>query len=383
MKRFAILCLLLLTLTGCGTGRAAPDTTAASSAATAAPETSAPSAVPTEPTVSETAAPTEPPTLADCVEMQLPAELTVTPDAPTAELTVCFPRVELPAEERVCSLTLELNGKPCASWPELELTPGLEQKTALRFSFSLRDEDREAFVVATLRQGDQSLRRGAVVRLDNDEPERYYEKSGEERPYSIDVLRNQNVVIVYGKEGEDYSFPVKTWLCSTGWSTPYGYYRLGGKLEWCALFGGVWGQYVCGIYGNILFHSVPYYYRSKDSLETEEYNKLGSAASMGCVRLPVEGAKWIYDHCPIGTSIHIYDVDELPVPRPTAAILDPDDPRSGWDPTDPDKDNPWNAPFLHPDREGGFADANLKYASHMKYGCAVSPRRRGEHCSSP
>ena len=351
MKRIGIFFLLLLMLTGCCAGQTAASTDSA--AAETVRELIPAESPPAETTACETLAPTEPPALADCVKMLLPVELTVCPDEPEAEITVSFPRVELPVEERVCSLTLELNGRPWLSWPELELRPGLEQKATLRYSFALGDRDREEYLVATLRQGDRTLTRGTVIRVDNDEPELYYAKGGEERPYSIDVLRNQNVVIVYGKEGEDYSLPVKAWLCSTGWSTPYGYYRLGGKQSWCALFGGVWGQYVCGIYGNILFHSVPYYYKTKDSLETEEYNKLGSAASMGCVRLPVEGAKWIYDNCPVGTSIHIYDTEELPVPRPTSIRLDPEDPRSGWDPTDPDPENPWKLPAGLPVEKGG------------------------------
>ncbi len=68
--------------------------------------------------------------------------------------------------------------------------------------------------------------------------------------------------------------------------------------------------------------------------------KLGTAASLGCVRLPVRDAKWIFDYCPVGTPVHIYDLDELPVERPTSIHLDPTDPRSGWDPTDPDENNP-------------------------------------------
>ena len=361
MKRIAILFLLLLTLTGCGRVRGAAAASADSTAETAGeslraapsvemlpPETELPE---TEPP--ETAAPTEPPLLADCVEMVLPAALKVTPDCPTAEITVLFPRVELPAGDRRCSLTLELDGVICASWPELELAPDLERKFELCFSFSLRDEDRDALLLATLRLGDQTLTRGTVISVDNDEPERYYAKSGESMPYAIDVLRNQNVVIVYGLEDGEYSFPVKAWLCSTGWSTPRGSFHLGGKRPWGALFGGVWGQYVCGLYGNILFHSVPYYYWAKDSLKTEEYNKLGTEASMGCIRLPVEGAKWIYDNCPVGTPVYIYDTEELPVPRPTSIWLDPEDPRSGWDPTDPDPENPWNQPKEPPIEKGG------------------------------
>ena len=370
-----MICLLLLILTGCGVSRAASRPTAASTAESAAsepvsetaqtetvpPETEPAETEPAETEPAETVAPTEPPTLADCVEMVLPASLKATPDCPTTEVTVGFPRVELPATDRICSLTLELDGELCASWPELELTADMERKTELSFSFCLRDEDRDAVLLATLQHGDQVLRRGAVISVDNDTPEVHYAKSGESRPYYIEVLRNQNVVIVYGLENGEYSFPVKTWLCSTGRATPYGHYNLGGKQEWGALFGGVWGQYVCGIYGNILFHSVPYYYRAKDRLKTAEYNKLGTAASMGCVRLPVEGAKWIFDNCPYGTRIYIYDTEELPVKRPEAVWLDPEDPRSCWDPTDPDPENPWHIPNLHPDREEESADTGSKY----------------------
>ena len=61
------------------------------------------------------------------------------------------------------------------------------------------------------------------------------------------------------------------------------------------------------IVGNILFHSVPYTQTSKDALEFEEYNKLGTAASMGCIRLSVEDAKWIYDHVKEGMQVWIHD----------------------------------------------------------------------------
>ena len=41
--------------------------------------------------------------------------------------------------------------------------------------------------------------------------------------------------------------------------------------------------------------------------------------------------------------IKIYDGD-LPsgVSKPSAQKIDPNDPKRGWDPTDPDPANPWN-----------------------------------------
>ena len=297
--------------------------------------------------VSETAAPT-PSVSAETlhgVEMVLPEDLTATPGCPWVTVTVSFPKVELTgtAEERTCSLTLTMDGETVGEWPALELQPGLEEQAELEFSFNRYQPDRTANLVATLRRGEQTLVRETTIAVNNYPEELYLTLTGDEQPYSIDVLRNQNVVIVYGRDDEDaYTIPIQTWLCSTGSATPTGNYHLGGKREWGPLFGGVYGQYVSGITGDILFHSVPYTRMEKDSLETEEYNKLGTTASMGCVRLAVKDVKWIYDHCPTGTPIHIYDTEQLPVERPTSIQIDPSDTRAGWDPTDPDPENPWN-----------------------------------------
>lgn len=165
-------------------------------------------------------------------------------------------------------------------------------------------------------------------------------------PYYVKVNRLQNVVTVYELDDEGYyTVPVKAMVCSVGADngTPTGTYTTSDKHEWSALVGGVYGQYAYRINGQILFHSVPYYSKNKDDLESEEYNKLGTAASLGCIRLSVSDAKWIYDNCPSGTIVTIYD-SEYPGPlgKPVAEILDLDDERSVWDPTDPDKSNPWN-----------------------------------------
>lgn len=291
-----------------------------------------------------TAAPTQAPDPLAGVEMLLSEDLTATPGCPWVEFSVSFPTVSPAAQNRVCSLTLELEGELVAEWPELELEPGLEETVELEFSFTRSQPDRSAPLIATLRLEEETLVRETAVQLNNYPEEVWLSLTGGDAPYAIDVLRNQNVVIVYGlDENAEYTVPLQVWLCTTGRATPKGSYRLGVKKEWGALFGGVYGQYVSTIYGNILFHSVPYRQKAKDSLKTAEYNKLGSTASMGCIRLPCAAAKWIYDNCPTGTVVHIYDVEELPVERPEPLCIDPADPRAGWDPTDPDPENPWNA----------------------------------------
>ena len=51
-----------------------------------------------------------------------------------------------------------------------------------------------------------------------------------------------------------------------------------------------------------------------------------------------------YDNCPLGTKVEIFDSNDLGgVEKPTTIKIADDDPRRGWDPTDPDPANPWKA----------------------------------------
>lgn len=112
------------------------------------------------------------------------------------------------------------------------------------------------------------------------------------------------------------------------------------------MFGNCYGQYSTQIVGHILFHSVPYNKKyDKSSLRYTYYNKLGTTASAGCVRLTVEDAKWLYDNCPIGTSVEFYDDSSNPGPlgKPTAQKIPSSSSYRGWDPTDPDSANPWHS----------------------------------------
>ena len=165
-------------------------------------------------------------------------------------------------------------------------------------------------------------------------------------PYYIKINRQQNVVTVYKKDDRDeYTIPVRAILCSTGLynATPKGVFHLSNKYIWRELNGGVYGQYASRITGGVLFHSVPYSSKNKATLYWDKYNKLGQQASMGCVRLTVEDAKWIYDNCPSGTAVEVYDSDDPgPLGKPETVKLDKDNANKGWDPTDPDEKNPWH-----------------------------------------
>lgn len=168
-------------------------------------------------------------------------------------------------------------------------------------------------------------------------------------PYYIEVNRQQNVVIVYGRgPNNSYSDIVKVFVASTGApgsETPLGIFTTSDRYEALFLVGNVWGHYTMRINGPIFFHSVPYFSKGApwDNLEYLEYNKLGNGASAGCVRLAASDAKWIYDNVPYGTTVKIYDSPSLPtgVIKPSPIKIDENSPNRGWDPTDPDPNNPW------------------------------------------
>ena len=162
--------------------------------------------------------------------------------------------------------------------------------------------------------------------------------------YSIKVNRQMNCVTIYTyDENGKYTVPVRAMLCSCGLDngTITGDYSLYFKNIWNPLYQGVYGYYTSGIWGDFLFHSVPFYSTSPDDLKTKEFNKLGEDASMGCVRMAVADVKWIYDNCPVGTPITIYDDENAgPLGKPEAIRIT--DLSCGWDPTDSNSENPYH-----------------------------------------
>lgn len=183
---------------------------------------------------------------------------------------------------------------------------------------------------------------------DQNSPDDYdYSLSDSDSPYLIKVNRAANCVTVYSKDADGhYTVPIKAIVCSTAKdkeSTPLGTFKTSEKYDWRLMVDGTYSQYAYRIEGEIMFHSVPCFKQDKSRLEVEEYNKLGQPASLGCIRMTVRDTKWIYDNCPPGTTVVIYDDESNPGPlgKPESIKIPEDSEYSGWDPTDPDPENPW------------------------------------------
>lgn len=168
-----------------------------------------------------------------------------------------------------------------------------------------------------------------------------------DRPYQIRVNRAANCVTVYEKDGNgEYTVPIRAFVCSSGRAgheTPLGEFKTSDYYKWRLMVDGTYGQYAVRFNGSILFHSVPYFSRSGGDLEWDQYNLLGEAASLGCVRLTCADAKWIYDNCKFGTEVIVYDDADNPGPlgKPTEVKVAATNPWRTWDPTDISISNPW------------------------------------------
>ncbi len=175
------------------------------------------------------------------------------------------------------------------------------------------------------------------------------------QPYLVAVNRARCTITVYKKDANgNYTVPYKAFACSVGKAdnknhvTPLGRYNTSktDRYVWHRMVDNSYGRYAIRIVGQIMFHSVCYH-KSGDisTLEYEEYNKLGSPASLGCIRLCVRDIKWIYDNCGVGFPTVIYDdySSAGPLGKPSSIKIDVNDKtKRGYDPTDWSPASPWN-----------------------------------------
>ena len=217
--------------------------------------------------------------------------------------------------------------------------------------------------------------------------------------YVIYVNSATNCVTVKQQGEGNVLTPVKSIVCSCGregHETPEGTFQTSNYYEWRKMVDGTYGRYAVRFNGKILFHSVPYFEEAPNTLEWEEYNKLGQNASLGCVRMSVEDAKWIYDNCKPGTTVIVYSNNEETgeLGKPVATKIDETSSFRVWDPTDIDINNPWlagkeeYAPFVgsidefnyvayadrYPDLKNAFGyDRDALYNHYIT--CGINERR--------
>lgn len=240
----------------------------------------------------------------------------------------------------------------------------------LHYSENKNNEENDVLIVGIKEENESKEKYGLKANAEHENEEKNTatenkdKKVSSDSKYYIKVNYQENVVTIYTKDSNgEYTKPFKAMVCSCGDYTPPckkypdTIYKLPGrKYQWLNLQGGVCGQYATQVTGNILFHSVPYTKKDKSALEWWEYDKLGTTASAGCIRLTVNDAKWIYDNVPAGTIVEFYKSSTPgPLGKPKAQKISDDTEVNGWDPTDPDKNNPWSAYLKRKEEEAAAA----------------------------
>ncbi len=137
-------------------------------------------------------------------------------------------------------------------------------------------------------------------------------------------------IFMYNKDTKKYDIPIKTCAISVGsdtWTnlgtsglnpdssyTPLGTYSIctnGTSVKYSMKEmhepdGEIlYARWTSHIVGNVYFHSIAVPRDSHYALNPYTYNRLGSPASAGCIRMAVADAKWIYDYASTGSIVKI------------------------------------------------------------------------------
>ncbi len=151
------------------------------------------------------------------------------------------------------------------------------------------------------------------------------------RCFAVSVGRDTSTVAGTSGLNENSSYtPVGTYsICSNGQTVKYTLKTMNepdGSV--------CYARWASHIVGNVYFHAVAVSAQSHYALSASNYNRLGSPASAGCIRMQVADAKWIYDYASSGSVVKIVKGNSQkpgPLGKPTNFKIN----GVSYDPTDP------------------------------------------------
>jgi lipoprotein-anchoring transpeptidase ErfK/SrfK len=138
------------------------------------------------------------------------------------------------------------------------------------------------------------------------------------KSYRIEIDLTNQIGTVYGIYSDKSSKVMMSEFVSTarkGKTTPTGNFKISGasggrkaKLRTAKMESGKsYAEYLCRFHGAKCMHCVPYRKRNTTGhVDKTEFNKLGTPASGGCVRMPWKLAHYIYTNCPVGTPVKVF-----------------------------------------------------------------------------
>lgn len=169
------------------------------------------------------------------------------------------------------------------------------------------------------------------------------EKKEEEKGtgnYTIEVNLAKNAVIIYEINKDKSKDAVKVFPASIGKELAKGKYTTKEKYSWVREDDD-WHQYSVK-FGNIAYiQSASYSDKYPYTLKNKSYNNIGKKVDGDDILLYAKDAQWIYKNCKTGVKISVVKgkkSDQLPLEIESKVKLSK---HCGWDPTDPNKNNPF------------------------------------------
>lgn len=162
--------------------------------------------------------------------------------------------------------------------------------------------------------------------------------------YYLEVNIKKSVLIVYqyNKDKSD-KIPIMVMRASIGKGVKADKYKLKESYTWYSSKDNVWNKYNSRYTTAGWIQSVNYDDKYSWTLNKKSYNALGTRQSEDAnIKLLAKDAQWIFERCGEGTEIKIKkgkDEDVLPMEAEQLVSLYK---TCGWEPTDPEKGNPYN-----------------------------------------
>lgn len=132
---------------------------------------------------------------------------------------------------------------------------------------------------------------------------------------TVDCYSGVTTVYGYNSATGSYDTPIRAFYCSVGRTTaktqtPSGTYRIYKKYSSKIMNASdgsyhVWAPYISCFNGAIYFHGVASVSTTPNQVAYGNWMALGTPASSGCVRLAGIEAKWVYENCPVGTTVYV------------------------------------------------------------------------------
>jgi hypothetical protein len=160
--------------------------------------------------------------------------------------------------------------------------------------------------------------------------------------YYIQVNKKLNAVIVYQYSKNKKTKTVyKVFECSVGSGVKKGRYKTSNTYSWIDM-NGYWHKYNTQFSTKAWIQSAGYKDKYSYTLNKNSYKAIGKTQKCGsCILLTAGDANWIYENCKTGTVVSVINGkkgDTLPI-SPQEKVKSQK--YCGWDPTDPDKNNPY------------------------------------------